>query len=76
MQNVIIIQVPFTQEEMTENICRKPLETICDDLAGQSPQCVMAKFINKNKEIILIYFDPKERNRVCNIINSIFGLRY
>ena len=76
MQNVTTIKVPFALEEMTEDMCGKPLETVCDDLASKSPQCFSAKFIDKNKQTILFYFgqrhpDPQERNKVSPIPYSI-----
>jgi len=81
MQNVTTIKVPFALDEMTEDMHKKPLESICNDLAGKSPQCFSAKFIDKNNEVILFYFglrhpELKERNKVRCILNSIFSLKH
>ena len=61
-ENVTIIKVPFTLEDMDKNVCYEDLETICNsDLAQVSPQCFSAKFIDKNDEPILFYFGFREK---------------
>ena len=70
-ENVKIIKVPLTLEDMDKNICYEDLETIYNsDLAQISPQCFSVKFIDKNDELILFYFGfreqvGKDKKRVC-----------
>jgi hypothetical protein len=54
-ENVATIKVPFVLEDMEGDL--KTLEWICEnDLAQKSPQCISAKFVDKNDNPILFYF--------------------
>ena len=58
MKEVTTIRVPFTLEDMTQDMFKaKSLDDICKDLEDyQHSQCFSAKFVDANEQTILFYF--------------------
>ena len=75
-ENVKIIKVPLTLEDMDKNICYEDLETIYNsDLAQISPQCFSVKFIDKNDKLILFILDSESRWEKIKKVFVLFGFK-
>lgn len=74
---VQVIRVPFTLSSLQKPLKEKELEVICREDLGpqQDPQCISAKFIDKEGKPILFYFGCRvvEKGQIKPVfIRSIF----
>lgn len=59
IREVTTIKVPFALEDMKEDVDIEGLESTCKKLESVDPQCLSARFVDKNGEPVFYYFGKR-----------------